>query len=454
VLAAAALRGWLRRGGAGLPGAPLLQGRPSALPAALQPPACAGPTSELMFNETLIIPPAPPCSMTVRSVCIRGVHPAASDRVLIAHFGACGFIQRISHLRWGVSRLSAVWFFFVCMCVCVCACVCVCVVGVGVGVGGAGGRWSNKMQAAGGKTWRGLSLCLSKANPGSAFAPLRPPCPPPHPPPPLPRRDPISGKRSGVAFMQFAAASQAQAALALDGASLAAPRRARCAGGLVFRCTRLPAVAGPSSPLAPADQHALPPTTPVPPAGSSLLQRSIRVVPSDSPAARVAAARVLRAAHPPPVPVPLPMLAGGWAPSSPHWLALLGRLPWSNGCTCPGRPGALGHPLTAPLAAPPRRCSTHRPSRGEPRAGPRRQRSRPWRPRPRQLQVRATRRPTGPWLASRRRGCSWHRKWAAWRGGPSCWRRRSCNGRLTPFPILCAPRGSTRVSSTACDMPL
>lgn len=39
------------------------------------------------------------CSLTVRSVCIKNVHPAASERVLIAHFGACGFIERITFLR-------------------------------------------------------------------------------------------------------------------------------------------------------------------------------------------------------------------------------------------------------------------------------------------------------------------------------------------------------------------
>ncbi|EFN60040.1 hypothetical protein CHLNCDRAFT_133263 [Chlorella variabilis] len=115
-------------------------------------------------------------ALTIRSVCIKGVHPAASDRVLIAHFGACGYIQRITHLR-----------------------------------------------------------------------------------------DPASGRRSGVAYMQFSTAAEAQAALALD--------------------------------------------------GSALLQRTVRVVPSDSPAARVAASRVLRAAQPPPGLLPIPMFA---APISPR----------------------------------------------------------------------------------------------------------------------------------------
>lgn len=40
------------------------------------------------------------CSLTVRSACVKGVHPAASERVLIAHFGTCGYIQRITFLRW------------------------------------------------------------------------------------------------------------------------------------------------------------------------------------------------------------------------------------------------------------------------------------------------------------------------------------------------------------------
>ena len=44
--------------------------------------------------------PAPACSLAVRSVCIRNVHPAASDRVIIAHFGTCGYIEDIDYLRW------------------------------------------------------------------------------------------------------------------------------------------------------------------------------------------------------------------------------------------------------------------------------------------------------------------------------------------------------------------
>lgn len=48
-------------------------------------------------------------------------------------------------------------------------------------------------------------------------------------------------------------------------------------------------------------------------AGSALLQRTIQVVPSDSPAARVAVSRALRSSYPPAglVPVPVPMFAGG-----------------------------------------------------------------------------------------------------------------------------------------------
>lgn len=48
-----------------------------------------------------LCPPRLPCprSLTVRSVCLKNVHPAASERVLIAHFGACGFIERITFLR-------------------------------------------------------------------------------------------------------------------------------------------------------------------------------------------------------------------------------------------------------------------------------------------------------------------------------------------------------------------
>ncbi|KAI3429550.1 hypothetical protein D9Q98_005638 [Chlorella vulgaris] len=121
---------------------------------------------------------------TVRSVCIRGVHRSASDRVLIAHFGGCGYIQRITHLR-----------------------------------------------------------------------------------------EPGSGARSGVVYMQFATAAQAQAALALD--------------------------------------------------GSALLQRAIQVVPSDSPAARVATSRVLRASFPPSGPMPMPLFAapqhGSMASSHNHY---------------------------------------------------------------------------------------------------------------------------------------
>ena len=41
------------------------------------------------------------CSLAVRSVCVRNVHPSASDRVLIAHFGTCGYIEDIDYLRWG-----------------------------------------------------------------------------------------------------------------------------------------------------------------------------------------------------------------------------------------------------------------------------------------------------------------------------------------------------------------
>lgn len=47
----------------------------------------------------LVATAAPLCSLTVRSVCVKGVHPAAAERVLIAHFGACGYIQRITFLR-------------------------------------------------------------------------------------------------------------------------------------------------------------------------------------------------------------------------------------------------------------------------------------------------------------------------------------------------------------------
>ncbi|KAL4855256.1 Polyadenylate-binding protein 2 [Chlorella vulgaris] len=133
---------------------------------------------------------------TVRSVCIRGVHRSASDRVLIAHFGGCGYIQRITHLR-----------------------------------------------------------------------------------------DPGSGARSGVVYMQFATAAQAQAALALD--------------------------------------------------GSALLQRAVRVVPSDSPAARVATSRVLRASFPPSGPMPMPLFAapqhGSMASGRNHYRRGGGRGDGSSG---------------------------------------------------------------------------------------------------------------------------
>jgi hypothetical protein len=65
------------------------------------------PESSLLFDIIAMLTPrhtysprpARPRSQTVRSVCIRGVHRSASDRVLIAHFGGCGYIQRITHLR-------------------------------------------------------------------------------------------------------------------------------------------------------------------------------------------------------------------------------------------------------------------------------------------------------------------------------------------------------------------
>lgn len=58
-------------------------------------------------------------------------------------------------------------------------------------------------------------------------------------------------------------------------------------------------------------------------AGSALLQRAIQVVPSDSPAARVATSRVLRASFPPSGPMPMPLFAapqhGSMASSHNHY---------------------------------------------------------------------------------------------------------------------------------------
>lgn len=61
---------------------------------------CAATAGHATHGHTISVRP---CSLTVRSVCLKGVHPSASERVLIAHFGACGFIERITFLRWGVA---------------------------------------------------------------------------------------------------------------------------------------------------------------------------------------------------------------------------------------------------------------------------------------------------------------------------------------------------------------
>lgn len=135
----------------------------------------------------------------LRTVCVSNVHTAATERVLIAHFGRCGFISRISFLR-----------------------------------------------------------------------------------------EPSTGRKSGVVQIEFSDAAEAQNALALS--------------------------------------------------GSALLQQVIQVVPSDSPAAKAAASRVLRGAAPAvppvvvavPVPVVPPVALGG------RWSGRGGR----SGCRNVWRAGA------------------------------------------------------------------------------------------------------------------
>jgi hypothetical protein len=58
-----------------------------------------------------------------------------------------------------------------------------------------------------------------------------------------------------------------------------------------------------------------------PAAGSALLQQTVQVVPSDSPAARVAEARVMRASFPPPGLMAMPLFGGGPFPHGGQYRA-------------------------------------------------------------------------------------------------------------------------------------
>lgn len=238
----------------------------------------------------LACPPAaaaPACSLTIRSVCIKGVHPAASDRVLIAHFGACGYIQRITHLRCEPDCCP---------------------------------RCRKR-----GERRRERSV-------GSAAVPARAPAGPctdtPHlllalrpqgPRQRAPLRRGLHAVLNGGRGAGGAGAGRwaAAAAVAAAAAAAAASSCSLLLQQWHLRSSRAPAfklsvlAAAPAPRLTPAFACRRVPSPRAAAAGSALLQRTVRVVPSDSPAARVAASRVLRAAQPPPGLLPIPMFAGG-----------------------------------------------------------------------------------------------------------------------------------------------
>jgi len=131
--------------------------------------------------------------MTVRSICIKGVHPAASERVLIAHFGACGYIQHISFLRWvGPACLHLPGWLMPVICMLP-----------------TSDLSSESEKTSGQELPAACPLCHQ--SPLDPAAPLR------YGLLALACRDPASGRRTGVVYMQYSSAAEAQAALALDG---------------------------------------------------------------------------------------------------------------------------------------------------------------------------------------------------------------------------------------------